>query len=255
MMKMQPAANLKARIARGELTVGVLAIDHVWPGLVEICLRAGLDYLIVDGEHAGPPAPLLADIFALGRLAGFPVLYRPPVTDAPHVRFALDLGPCGLLLPMVNEAGQLDAVREGALLPPRGWRRPGGAGNRWVSGIQYDNWKAEVEEDLIILPQIESLVGLANVDAIAAHEMTTHLAVGPYDLSAHLGVCWKPESPELQAALRRIKEVAERHGKTLWGIGAPAVTEGLGLHFYALGEPLQFMETKLKELVADLRGG
>lgn len=252
---MQPAAELKAKIASGEPTLGVIAIEHVWVGLVEICMKAGLDYLIVDGEHASPTGQTLVDVFAFGRVAGFPVLYRPPRADADSVRLALDMGPCGLMLPMVNEAAQLDGVRDGIYLPPRGWRRPGGAGNRWVSGINYDNWRTEVEDDLIIMPQIESEFGLANVDAIAAHEVTTHLACGPYDLSAHLGVLFDPANPVLLDALRQAKAAAERHGKTLWAIGPPAMVEPLGLHFYALTEPVSFMEAKLKELVAATRGG
>ena len=75
---MRPAAELRARIASGKPTLGVIAIEHVWVGLVEICMKAGLDYLIVDGEHASPTGQTLVDVFAFGRIAGFPVLYRPP---------------------------------------------------------------------------------------------------------------------------------------------------------------------------------
>lgn len=53
-------------------------------------------------------------------------------------------------------------------------------------------WKSEFEDDLVILPQIESIVGLENVNAIARHPLTTAIAIGPYDLSADLGVCWRP---------------------------------------------------------------
>jgi 2-keto-3-deoxy-L-rhamnonate aldolase RhmA len=192
-------------------------------------------------------------MFAVGRMSDFPVIYRPPTTDAETIRLAMDLGPCGLLLPMVNSAAQLDVVRDGIYLPPRGQRRPGGAGNRWVTGVNYDNWRQEVEDHLIILPQIESPEGLANVDAIAGHEITTHMASGPFDLAARLGVLWEPESPVLIEALIQVRQAAERHGKSLWTIGPPSMIQSVGLHFYAVAEPSALLEARLREVVAAAR--
>ncbi len=250
---MQSARILKQKIAQKQRVLGALIVDHLWLGLLEICMNAQFDYVIIDGEHVHHDGDLLSDAFALGRRADFPVLYRPGKTDAAAIRLALDLGPCGLLLPMVESARQLDEVREGMYMPPRGRRRPGGAGNRWVQSVNYAEWKSEVEDDLIILPQIESARGLEEVDAIAGHEITTHMACGPYDLSASLGVCWDPDSPKLFDALRRVREAAERRGKTLWGIAPLPLMQKLGLHFFCLTEPTLFMEAKLKELVKGVR--
>ena len=36
-------------------------------------------------------------------------------------------------------------MRDAIWLPPRGTRRPGGAGNHWVADFQYKTWKAQVE--------------------------------------------------------------------------------------------------------------
>jgi hypothetical protein len=51
----------------------------------------------------------------------------------------------------------MDMVREAAWLPPRGNRRPGGPGNRWVREFNYEAFKTGVEDHLIIIPQIGAI--------------------------------------------------------------------------------------------------
>ena len=104
---MQPAKRLRDKVSRGELTTGVLAIDHVWPGLVELCERAGLDYLMVDMEHGPCSTEMAAEVCAVGRRSGFPILIRPRANDYTNIRHAIDLGPVGFLLACVESACRL----------------------------------------------------------------------------------------------------------------------------------------------------
>jgi 2-keto-3-deoxy-L-rhamnonate aldolase RhmA len=138
-------------------------------------------------------------------------------------------------------------------MPPRGRRSPGGRGNRWVSDVNYATWRAEVEDDLIVLAQIESRTGLACVDEIARHELTTALAIGPYDLSADLGACWEPEHPELVKAIEKIREAAAGAGKNTWMIGAGPDLVRRGFTFICIGEPVMVMESTLGQLAEQLR--
>ena len=78
---MQPAIELKNKLARSEPVLGILAIDHLWLELVEVAIHAGLDYLIVDTEHQSRDGAFVADVCRLGRVANFPVLLRPQRTD------------------------------------------------------------------------------------------------------------------------------------------------------------------------------
>jgi 4-hydroxy-2-oxoheptanedioate aldolase len=247
---MQPAKRLRDKISRGELTTGILAIHHLWPELVEVCQRAGLDYLIVDMEH-GPFSPeTAAAVCAVGRQVDFPVLLRPRANDYANIRHAIDLGPVGFLLACVESAEDLDVVRDAIYLPPRGRRRPGGLGNRWVQDSFAGTWKREVEDRFIVLPQIETRLGLRNLAAVAGHEVTTALAVGPYDLSAELGVCGKMDDPALKAALETIRAAAQAAGKPAWMIGDGAQLARDGWRFLCLGEPTWLLEEALRAKAA-----
>ena len=64
---------------------------------------------------------------------------------------------------------------------------------------------------------IESLEGLENVEAIAAVEGIDMIAYGHSDLSARLGVHLQLEHPTFKAAMRRIAEACNAHGKLARG--------------------------------------
>jgi 2-keto-3-deoxy-L-rhamnonate aldolase RhmA len=250
---MEPARRLRQKVERRELTTGILAIHHLWPELVEVCQRAGLDYLLIDMEH-GPFCPeLVAEVCATGRRMDFAILLRPRANDYASIRLAIDLGPVGFLLACIESAADLDVVRDGIYLPPRGRRRPGGLGNRWLADFSAEDWRREVEDDFIILPQIETRHGLENAAEIASHEITTSLAVGPYDLSAELGVCGKMNDPELRQALETIRTAARGAGKEAWMIGEGSQLARDGWRFLCLGEPTWLLEEALRSQVAKAR--
>jgi 2-keto-3-deoxy-L-rhamnonate aldolase RhmA len=252
---MNPGANLIERINSQQITTGVLVTDHLWPRLVEICKLAGLDYMIVDREHGPHSDEAVAQACQLGRLLNFPVLVRVISSDYDAIRRAIDLGPCGIMLPSVDDTQQLDMAREALLMPPRGRRRPGGWGNHWLADYQYSTWQAEFEEHLIVLPQIETRRGLANVGAIAAHPLVTAIAVGPYDLSAELGCCWDPSDPRLVAALGEIRAAGRAAGKNMWMIGNGPALARQGYTFLCIGDPSALLAQQLGQLVGACREG
>jgi len=242
---MEAAKRLRAKVAAGQITTGVLATDLLWPQLIEFLQQAGVDYLIADQEHGVHSDSLVAEVCALGRQVNFPVLIRPIDTETSTIRRAIDRGPCGLLLPTVESVSQLDRVRDSIWMPPRGHRRPGGPGNYWVESFTYDTWKRVVEDDFIVLPQIESRAGLQCVDVIAAHEITTAMAIGPYDLSMDLGVGAQMDHPKLLDAIATIRVAGERVGKTMWRIGDGPTMVGQGFHFLCIGEPMAMFRQAL----------
>ncbi len=246
---MNPAIQLKEQIQNRRTTLGVLITDHLWPELIEICQRAGMHYAIIDQEHGPHTDQEVAQACQIGRLAGFPVLIRCLSTDYSVVRRAIDMGPCGLMLPCVDSAKQLDEVRQAVWLPPRGRRRPGGPGNQWMSNFQYETWRREFEQHLIILPQLESKTGLENVDEIVSHELVTALAVGPYDLSADLGCCWEPDSPIYQQAVNQLRSASSSASKNLWMIGDAPELASRGYTFICAGEPSQMLSTVMRTTV------
>jgi len=250
---MKSAQILREKINSDRLTLGMLATFHVWPGIIETAMKAGLDYLIIDLEHVTWPADMVANYCAQARLLDFPVLIRPPQAEHVPLRLAMDLGPCGLMVPYVQGVETMQTVQDACCMPPRGKRRPGGFGNFWVQDYNYETWVREVEDDFIILAQIENKVGLSNAEAIAAHPLTTAIAIGPYDLSADLGVCWDPTSPLLLDAVARIRKAGRKVGKPMWHIGDGPTLAAQGFTFICLGDPLFLLLKAMTDAVSNTR--
>jgi len=250
---MKSARVLREKMASGKPVIGMMCTNHFWLQLIELAMTAGLDYIIVDQEHQDHGSTLVSDACMIGRLTNFPVLIRPARTDRESIRLAVDAGPCGLLCPMVNTVEQMDEIQTGAFMPPRGERRPGGMGNQWVSDFNYSTWKTEVEDDLIIWPQIESVEGLNNCEQIARHPLCTSLAIGPYDLSARLGCCWNPGDPLMVNARERLHQAAKAAGKLMWMIGDGPTNVQLGYRLLCVAEPFYLLKGAVPRIVDDMR--
>ncbi len=250
---MEAARILKQKINSDTVTTGILVTNHLWPELVEISINSGLDYLIVDNEHGDFSPELVGDVCAMGRLMDFAVLIRPIDHTMSTIRKTIDMGPCGMLLPTVESAETLDQVRDAIYMPPRGRRRPGGRGLRWVQDYGYSTWKAEIEDDLIMLPQIETQQGLNNLEQIATHEITTAMAIGPYDLSADLGVCGDTTGSEVSEATQQIKRAAKAAGKRMWVFGDGPTLIKHGFSFLCIAEPTGLLEATLRDKVNQLK--
>ena len=91
------------------------------PIVAEIMARAGHDFVVVDLEHspAGVHAalPLLQAVECAGRDA----LIRVALNRPELIKKALDVGPSGLIVPLVNSAEEARAVAAACRYPPGLW--------------------------------------------------------------------------------------------------------------------------------------
>lgn len=246
---MKPAIALREKIAAEQPVLGLLITHHLCLESIELAIAARLDYAIVDAEHFDHGGPAIAEACRIGRLANFPILLRPAATDSAGLRLAMDLGPCGLLLPMIECAEQLDSAYNSLYLPPRGGRRPGGPSNHWMDQFTYEAFRRQVEDPLIVIPQIESPLGVENAEAIGRHQLTTAVGVGPFDLSIRLGVSGDVNHPKLRKSLHQIRSAAAAAGKPAWMIGDGPTLIAQGYRFICIGEPSLLLKERLREIV------
>lgn len=250
-----PGKTLKQRLQTDTPVIGMMATDHAWPHLVEICQHAGLDYLVIDCEHGSFSDELVAHICQIGRLTKFPVLVRAISCEITVIRRILDLGPCGILLPNVTTTDELDHVQAAIQMPPRGTRRPGGMGNYWMSDVHYESWQRDFEAHFIVIPQIESQAGVNAVDAIVGHPIVTALGLGPYDLSADLGCCWQPETLAFQSVLKHLKNAADAVDKKVWAGTNTTELIAQGYTFLWVGTVSSMLGQALAQSVHALKTG
>lgn len=178
--------------------------------IVEILAHCGLDYAVLDAEHAPYDLALLDRMSMAARGSGLPLLVRVPDHADSTILRVLDLGAAGIVVPHVDSPDDARAAiaaaryvggRRGISLSTRS----GGYGTRALAEVI-----AEADR-LPIVCQIESAAAVEAVEAIAAVPDIGALFVGRLDLALSLGVSGVGH-PAVMAALARVTAAARPHG-------------------------------------------
>ena len=129
--------------------------------------------------------------------------------DVQLIKQLLDIGAQTLLVPMVETAEQAKLLVSAMRYPPAGIRGVGAALARASQWNRVPNYLHEANDQMCLLVQVETRLGLENLDAIAAVEGVDGVFIGPSDLSAALGHLGKPGHADVQQtidnAIRRIR--------------------------------------------------
>jgi 2-keto-3-deoxy-L-rhamnonate aldolase RhmA len=215
---------------------------------------AGYDWALIDLEHGSGVASDL--VHQLTAMQGYrtATIVRVPAIDAVTFKQVLDLGPSGLMVPNVETPEQAQQALQFIRVPPMGLRGVATSTRNVGYGFQYDAYVREANDNLLTVMQIESRVGLHNVDAIAAVDGVDVLFVGPTDLSIDMGLSSDPTDAEFAAALAQVAAAAQRHGKLAGALvrnQAQAIQyQALGYRFLALGSDRGMVVKGMKDNAA-----
>ena len=204
---------LRQRVRGGEVVLG--AFIKIGDGQVaELLGRTGLDFAIIDAEHA--PFDLTAiDRVVLGGLsAGLPCLVRPPDRTASFIGQCLDLGAAGVLAPHVTSEEAARGVVRAARYDSghRGFSPSTRAGGYGAGGAAA--YRDRADRETSIWCQIEDAEAIEHLDAIAAVDAVDCLFLGRADLALSLGV-ERQDDPKVVAAVRATAEAGRRHGRAV----------------------------------------
>jgi 4-hydroxy-2-oxoheptanedioate aldolase len=159
--------------------------------------------------------------------------------DTALIKQMLDIGAQTLLIPMVESAEQAAELVRAVRYPPNGMRGVGSALARASGWNQVDNYFDEVEEQLCLLIQIESVAGLTHLDAILEVDGIDGVFIGPADLAGSMGYLGQPAHPEVKtavvAATQKITAAGKAAGTLATNKAIATAYEEAGMQFIALG--------------------
>ena len=203
------ATSFRDRLRARDLLIGTF-VKTPAPHVIEILGHAGLDFAVIDQEHA--PIDLgQMDMLALaGRAAGLPLLARRWGKERDWIAPLLDLGLTGVMVPHVLDASDAQAVCDAIRYArgKRGLSPSPRAGN--YGGLSIADYRRTQDAANIAAVQIEDASALPHLDQIATISDVDLLFIGPADLSQSMGVAFP--SPELDAAIAQIIAAGQRHG-------------------------------------------
>lgn len=190
----------KKALVEGRPQIG-LWVGLADPYAAEALALTGYDWLLIDGEHA--PNDLRQVLAQLQAVAPYPVhpIVRPVIGDTALIKQYLDAGVQTLLVPVVETAEQAAELVRAMRYPPRGIRGVGSALARSSRWNQIDGYLHKADAEMCLLVQVETRIGLENLNAIAAVEGVDGVFFGPADLSASLGYLGQPGHAEVQQAI------------------------------------------------------
>ncbi|MEZ5538017.1 MAG: 4-hydroxy-2-oxoheptanedioate aldolase [Thiolinea sp.] len=212
-----------------------------WLGLcnplaAEICAHTGYDWLLIDGEHApNDLRTVLAQLQAISGTPSHPVV-RLADGNPTTIKQFLDIGAQSLLIPMVETAEQAQALVRAITYPPTGMRGVGTALARAARWNMVDGYFKDVNNELCLLIQIESVTALNNLDEILTVEGVDGIFIGPADLAATMGHLGNPAHPEVKAAVEGAIQKIRAAGKAA---GTLATNKAIARHYEAHG--IQFI--------------
>lgn len=247
-----PVNTFKRAIKAGRLQIGL------WSSLssnisVEILAGAGFDWLLLDTEHAPNDLPMVySQLQAAAGSAAHPIV-RLPWNDPVIIKRYLDAGVQSLLLPMVQTAEEARQAVAATRYPPDGVRGFASASRASRFG-RVKNYYARAHEELCVLVQVETNLGLENLEAIASVKGIDGVFIGPGDLSAALGYLGQQGHPKV------VKVIEEAIGRIKACGNAPGILTGdetlarryieLGCLFTAVGSDVGILTRGAEALAA-----
>ncbi len=201
--------SIKQRLKSGEVVIG--SWMQIPDGSVaEIMGQAGFDWIAVDLEHGLFGENSLADVCRAIELGGAVPFVRVAQCGGKEIKHALEAGARGLIVPMVQSREQVEQAIKWACYPPEG-ERGVGYSRANLFGKHFSEYFANVNQELVIVAQIESIGAVRQIDAIASTPGLDALLIGPYDLSASMGLTGQFDHPDFLKALNETATSASHH--------------------------------------------
>ena len=202
--------SLKSRIARSELTFGSwITLGH--PAVAEIMARSGFDWLTVDLEHSAITIGQAEELIRVIDLAGISPLVRVGENSPAVIRRVMDAGAHGVIVPMVNTREDAELALRSVRYPPNGMRGVGLARAQGY-GLDIEAYQKWNEANSVVIVQIEHVRAIENLEAIFATGVDAFM-VGPYDLSASMGIPGQFEQDRFREVLQEVRKIALKTSK------------------------------------------
>lgn len=211
------ALRFRQRLAGGAPVVG-LFVKTASHQVVEVLGRAGLDYVVIDAEHAPFDRNTLDCCLLAARACALPALVRIPEPTAAAILDVLDMGAAGVMVPHVRGADDAArAVHFARYAGGRGYSnstRLGDYGRRPMADHLRD-----ADDASVVVAMVEDPQGIDRIEAIAAVEGVDAVFLGLADLAVAMS-CSDPAHPAVAAAADRAFAAMRRCGRPVGALAA-----------------------------------
>ena len=204
--------NLKEKIKNGKNICGTL-VNIPAMCVAEMMGYFDYDYLWIDLEHSAITLDVCYAQIVAAKSVGRQVLIRVPQNDLTYTKKVLEMGPDGIIFPMVKNAKEAEQLLSYTLYPPLGSR---GCGPQRAVRYGFDN---EVEYyktstvDLCRFLQIECKTFIDELDQIVDNPYIDGFILGLADLSGSINETGDFFGENNLALAKKAIDIATKHNK------------------------------------------
>ena len=203
--------NLRSALRSGATVIGTWC-NSGSPIIAELMAASGFDFVCVDAEHSAVDVPQSQALFQAVK-AGNPncsPIVRLHGVDYPLVKRYLDAGARGVVCPLINTREDAELLVSAVKYPPAGRRGVGFCrANRF--GLDVGDVFKTANDEILTAVQIEHVDGVRNIDEILSVPGIDAVFIGPYDLTASMGITAQFNHPDYLAARETILAACRRH--------------------------------------------
>jgi 2-dehydro-3-deoxyglucarate aldolase/4-hydroxy-2-oxoheptanedioate aldolase len=206
--------DLKKKLKNHELVMGMHTSLND-SSITELCGEVGFDFIWVDTEHSAIELYNLENHLIAAKAADTNSLVRIPWNDPVMAKRVMEMGPTGIIFPVVNTPDELDKAMKSTLYPPLGTRGFGP-----IRAVNYglddtDEYVQRKSLDMVRCVQIESYIAVENLEEMAKNPYVDCFIFGPCDLSGSIGELNKVFEKNTQDLIKRAIGVLKKAGKSI----------------------------------------
>lgn len=249
--------NLKEALVGGEALIGTFSTSGS-PVMVETIGYAGLDFVVLDCEHAAvsPYGGELAALIRAAWSARIPPLVRVTWNDPGQIMKVLDMGASAVIVPHVNSAEEAAAAVSAAHHHPIGRRSATPAVITSRQGLtDWPTHYVRSQHETLVIPLIEEQKGVDNIEEIAAVPNLGGIFFGPFDLAVSMGAGGNARETDVSAERRRVYTAARDNDLAVcdlaWDAAAALELITLGAQVVAVNVDVSIFAGGCRDLAAD----
>jgi 2-keto-3-deoxy-L-rhamnonate aldolase RhmA len=211
---------------------------------------------MVDSEHNPLTEAQVQAIIYAASAYDTTIVVRVRGNHEEHVKWVLDCGAGGVLIPVLRDAADARHAVEICKYAPMGSR---GFGPNRASGFWSNTeYVASANRNVFLICQIELASAVEAADEICRVKGLDGIWIGPGDLAQSLGYLNEPSHPKVQAAIDSVIEAANRN-RMPWGMPAGNPDDykrrvQSGGTLMVLGSDTRLIRTGAMELLRAARG-
>lgn len=249
---------LKEKIKEGKCICGT-HIQLADPAIAMIYGQLGYDYIWLDTEHSALGYQDVQNMLNASNLAGTPVIVRVPQDDLTFTKKVLEMGPDGIIFPMVHTAEEANRLIGYTLYPPYGNRGCGPMRAVKYGGIPLEDYVNKYSLEMCRFVQIECKTAVDELEEMVKNPYIDGFVFGPVDLSGSCNDFLRVFEGETMEQMKKAISICQKYAK-LVGVSYGAYSSEvirrwheMGVGMISVGSDFGYLYEQAKNTLKNMR--